>query len=85
MNAGTQLSGSGGEIFAFVRGDEIEPHLDLEPRPELLAFQLRDRLFQKLAVKIEPDRDDVPALRSAEDAARAANLQVAHRDPKTRA
>ena len=83
MKAGTQLFRTGREVFAFVCRDEIEPHLDLEPWPELFAFQLRDRLLQQLAVKIEPDRHDVTALRRAENAAGAANLQVAHRDAKT--
>ena len=82
---GHELGGAGGEVFALVGGDEIEPHFHLEPGPQFFAFQLRNGLLQQLAVKIEPDRDDVTALRGAKDAARAANLQVAHRDAEARA
>jgi hypothetical protein len=39
---------------------------------------LRDRLLEQLAVKVESDRHDVTALRSAENAAGAANLKVPH-------
>ena len=43
---------------------------------------MRDRLLEQLAIKIEADRDDVAALRGAENVARAANLQIAHGDVK---
>jgi hypothetical protein len=76
---------AGGEEFAFVSRDKIEPHFHFEPRPQFFSFELRDRLFQKLAIKIETDRDDVAALGGAENAARAADLEIAHRDAKARA
>src|SRR5205807_3955759 len=71
--------------LGFVRRDKIEPDLHLEPRPSFFALQLRDRLFEELAIKIEPYRHDMTALRRAEDAAGAANLEVAHRDAEPRA
>src|SRR6185436_2387485 len=37
-------------------------------------------LFEQLAIEIEAHRGDVPALLRAEEIARAANFQVAHRD-----
>ena len=85
MNAGTSFSGPGRDKFAFVGGDKIEPHLHLEARPDLFALQLRDRLLEELAIEIEADRHDVAALRGAEDAAGAADFEVAHRDAKARA
>ena len=82
---GHQFFRSGGEKFAFVGRDKIEPRFHFEPRPQFFTFQLRDGLLQKLTVKIEPNGDDVAALGGAEDAARAANFEVAHRDPEARA
>jgi len=41
-----------------------------------LALQLRDACFNKLTIQIEPDRHDVAALGRAENAARAANLEI---------
>ena len=51
----------------------------------LLAFQLGHGLLQKLAIKIESDRHDVAALRRSQDAAGAADLEIAHRDAEARA
>src|ERR1035437_9264998 len=45
-----------------------------------LAFQARDAFLEQLAVEVEADGGDVAALFRTEDVARAANLQVAHRD-----
>ena len=71
--------------FGFVRRDKIEPQLHLDARPGFLALQLRDGLFQQLTIQIEPDRHDMATLGRAENAARAANLEIAHRDAKPRA
>src|SRR5213594_4220143 len=70
--------------FPFIGGGKIEPEIDIEPEPEFFTFALRDRLFEQLAVQIETDCHDVAALGGPENAARAANFQVAHRDAKTR-
>ena len=75
----------GGEQFAFVAGDKIEPHLHLESLAEFFSLELGHSLAKELAVKIEPHRHDVPALGGAENASGAANFQVAHCDPKARA
>ena len=85
MKAGTSSSGPSCDEFGFVRRDKIEPHLHLEPRLGFFAFQLRDGLLQELAVEIEADRHDVAALGRAEDAAGAANFEIAHGDAKARA
>ncbi len=45
-----------------------------------LVLQLPRRFFQKLAIHLVADRGDVARLLGAEDVARAANFQVAHRD-----
>ena len=50
-----------------------------------MAFELCHRLLEQLAIQIEADHHDVATLRCAENAARAANLQIAHGDAKTRA
>ncbi len=44
-----------------------------------------DRLGDELAVQVEADRGDVPALRAAEQVARTADLEVAHRELEARA
>src|SRR5438093_1008645 len=51
----------------------------------LFAFELRHGLLEQLAIQIETNRYDVAALGCAQNAAGAANLQVAHSDAKTRA
>ena len=56
----------------------IHPH-----RPggdPLLALHLRNGLVEELDVELEADRGDVAGLLSAEQLARAADLEVAHRD-----
>ena len=45
-----------------------------------LAFQRADALLEQLAVEFKPDGGDVAALLRAEQIARAANFQIAHRD-----
>jgi hypothetical protein len=69
--------------LGFIRRDKVEPQLHFEAGPGPLALQLRDGLLKKLAIKIEPNRHDVSALGGAENAAGAADLEVAHRDPES--
>ena len=45
-----------------------------------LARELGDRLVQHLDVELEAERGDVARLLGAEQVARAADLEVAHRD-----
>src|ERR1017187_7426545 len=46
----------------------------------LLALEARDAFLEQVTVEVEADGGDVAALFRTEDVARAANLQVAHRD-----
>ena len=50
-----------------------------------MSFQLRHCLLEQLTIQIKTDRYNVAALRRAQNAACAANLQIAHGDAKTRA
>src|SRR5205807_9841496 len=69
--------------FGFVGRHKINSKIDIEPRLKFSAFQLRDRLFEELAIQIETDGHDVAALGSAENAAGAADFEIAHGDAKT--
>src|SRR6266513_927043 len=71
--------------FRFIGYHKIEPYINIQPEPRLFPFQLRHCLLEQLAVQVETDRPDVAALSCAQDAAGAANLQVAHGNAKTRA
>ena len=71
--------------FRFIRRHEIQAKIDVEAEPQFFTFALCHGLLEQLAVKIETDGHDVAALRRAKNTARAANLQVAHRDPEPRA
>ena len=53
---------------------------DLERLLRHLALELADRLGHELAVEVEADGRDVARLLAAEQVARAADLEVAHRD-----
>ena len=57
---------------------QVDPELLLLGKR--LALHLGDRLRQDPAVRVEPDRRDVPVLLRAEQVAGAADLQVAERD-----
>ena len=59
---------------------EVQPHLHLHPRLDLLALQRGDALLEQLAVELEADRRDMAALLRAEQVAGAADFQVAHGD-----
>src|SRR5581483_1279276 len=50
-----------------------------------LAFERGDALFEKLAIKLEPDRRDVPALFWAKEVSRPADFEIAHGDSETAA
>ena len=69
--------------FRFIRSNEVEPEIDIEPDPQFFTFELRDRLLEQLAVQIEADRHDVAALCCTENAARPPNLQVSHGNAET--
>ena len=57
---------------------------DLERQLGHLALELADRLGDELAVQVEADGRDVARLLAAEQVARAADLEVAHRDLEAR-
>ena len=68
----------GGQVGVDV---EVEPHRRLGRRPRLaLRAQLLDRLVEQGDVELEADRGDVAGLLVAEQVARPAQLEVAHRD-----
>src|SRR5204862_6160670 len=67
----------------LVRRDKIKPHLHIQTRPRFFPLQLGDRLLEELAVEIKPYGHDVATLGSAENAAGAADFQIAHRDAET--
>ena len=71
--------------FRFICRHEIQPKIDIESEAQFFAFALGHGLLEQLTIKIETDGHDVAALRRAKNTARPADLQVAHRDPKTRA
>ncbi len=71
--------------FRFICHHKIESQINIQPEPRLFPFHLRNCLLEQLAVQIGTDRHDVAALSCAQDAAGAANLQVAHGNAKTRA
>ncbi len=66
--------------FRRIADDEIDSRLNLHARLHLFALQRAHTLLEQLAVKIKAHRRDVPALLRAEQIARAANFQIAHRD-----
>src|SRR6185295_16914495 len=43
--------------FGFVGGNKIEPDVDIDPKTQFLALDLRHGLFEQLAIQIEPDRN----------------------------
>ena len=62
-----------------MRGDrQVDLHLGRDLRH--LARQLADGFGDHLHVEVETDRGDVARLLGAEQVARAADLEVAHRD-----
>ena len=65
----------------------VDRHVDLTSTGSAhrLALELADRLGDHLAVEVEADRGDVARLLAAEQVARAADLEVAHRDLEARA
>src|SRR5258705_13772202 len=69
-----------GGALTGAQGQEIETYLDFETRFDFLAFQRRDALLEELAIKLEADGSDMTALFGAEQIARPADFQVAHRD-----
>src|SRR4030095_13767093 len=66
--------------LCFVCHHKIKANIHIQPQPWFLSFQLRHCLLEQLAIQIETHCYDVAALRGAENAARAANLQIAHGD-----
>src|SRR5204862_3794690 len=67
-------------VLSWIQCQEIDPNLHLHARFDLVPFKRADALLEQLAVELEADRRDVPALLRAEQIAGAANFQVAHRD-----
>jgi len=71
--------------LCFVCHHKIKAHVNIQPEPWFLSFQLRHCLLEQLTIQIETHCHDVAALRGSENAARAANLQIPHGDAKTSA
>src|SRR6266540_828875 len=73
----------GGDVV----GGHVRIHACVDPdrthRDAPLAGQLRDRFRQELDIQLEAECGDVTGLLVAEQVARAANLEVAHRDRET--
>ncbi len=76
--AGARRGGLVGRAVAYEH--EIEFHAGPDAGRRRLALQPRHRLAQELAIQLETDAYDVPALFGAEQVAGAAQLQIAHRD-----
>jgi hypothetical protein len=61
-------------------GVDRQLDLDLGPSADGLAAELGDRLADEPDVEVEADVGDVAGLLAAEQVARAADLEVLHRD-----
>src|SRR6266496_5923238 len=59
-------------LFAWIECQEIETHQHLEAWCALLALKRRHALLEQLAVEIEADGGDMPALLGAQQVTRAA-------------
>ena len=70
------------DLFARIHLQKIQRDAHFHARLHLLALELADALLEQLAIKVKPDRTDVPALLRPEHVARAADFQIAHRDFK---
>src|ERR1700757_412685 len=82
-NEGRRLSLSGSHKLRLVRRHKIKPENRLRPSPGFLTFELLNRVVQQLAIKLKAYVRDVPALGRSQDVARAANLQITHRNLKS--
>src|SRR5215469_5581707 len=67
----------------FVCHHKIESQINIRPEPRLVAFQLCHCLLEQLAIQIETNCNNVTALSCPQNAACAANLQIAHGNAKT--
>src|SRR3954465_383025 len=79
---------AGGALYVWLHElrlicrNKVQSQVNFQSKPRFIALKLRDSLLQQLAIQIEPDRHDMAALCGAENAAGAANFQVAHRNAK---
>ena len=80
-----ELGGLVGDVVGRDVGVEGEIEAHGAHERAAVAAELGDRLGQQVAVELEADRGDVPRLLVAEQAARAAQLEIAQRHAVARA